>query len=29
MIVAITVGIIFVPLLFVWVYKLKSKMMKR
>ena len=28
-IVAITVGIIFVPLLFVWVYKLKSKMMKR
>ena len=29
MIVAITVGIIFVPLLFVWVYKLKSKIMKR
>ena len=29
MIVASTVGIIFVPLLFVWVYKLKSKMMKR
>lgn len=29
MIVAITVGIIFVPLLFVWVYKLKSKMVKR
>ena len=29
MIVAITVGIIFVPLLFVWVYKLKSKVMKR
>ena len=29
MIVAITVGIIFGPLLFVWVYKLKSKMMKR
>lgn len=29
MIVAITVGIIFVPLLFVWVYMLKSKMMKR
>lgn len=29
MIMAITVGIIFVPLLFVWVYKLKSKMMKR
>ena len=29
MIVAITVGIIFVPLLFVWVYNLKSKMMKR
>ena len=29
MIVAITVGIIFVPLHFVWVYKLKSKMMKR
>ena len=29
MIVAITVGIIFVPLLFVLVYKLKSKMMKR
>ena len=29
MIVAISVGIIFVPLLFVWVYKLKSKMMKR
>ena len=29
MIVAITVGIIFVPLLFVWVYKFKSKMMKR
>lgn len=29
MIVAITVGIIFVPLLFVWVYKLKSKMMKQ
>ena len=29
MIVAITVGIIFVPLLFVWVYKLKSKLMKR
>ena len=29
MIVAVTVGIIFVPLLFVWVYKLKSKMMKR
>ena len=29
MIVAITVGIIFVHLLFVWVYKLKSKMMKR
>lgn len=29
MIVAITVGIIFVPLLFVWVYKLKSKMIKR
>lgn len=29
MIVAIIVGIIFVPLLFVWVYKLKSKMMKR
>ncbi|WP_418448346.1 efflux RND transporter permease subunit [Barnesiella intestinihominis] len=29
MIVAITVGIIFVPLLFVWVYKLISKIMKR
>lgn len=29
MIVTITVGIIFVPLLFVWVYKLKSKIMKR
>ena len=29
MIVAITVGIIFVPLLFVWDYKLKSKIMKR
>ena len=29
MIVAITVGIIFVPLLYVWVYKLKSKIMKR
>ena len=29
MIVAITVGIIFFPLLFVWVYKLKSKIMKR
>lgn len=29
MIVAITVGIIFVPFLFVWVYKLKSKIMKR
>ena len=29
MIVAITVGIIFVPLLFVWVFKLKSKIMKR
>ena len=29
MIVAITVGIIFVPRLFVWVYKLKSKIMKR
>ena len=29
LIVAITVGIIFVPLLFVWVYKLKSKIMKR
>ena len=29
MIVAITVGIIFVPLLFVWVYQLQSKMMTR
>lgn len=29
MIVAITVGIIFVPLLFVWVYKLKFKLTKR
>ena len=29
MIVAITIGIIFVPLLFVWVYKLKFKLMKR
>ncbi len=29
MIVAITIGIIFVPLLFVWVYKLKFKLSKR
>ena len=29
MIVAITIGIIFVPLLFVWVYKLKFKLTKR